>query len=317
MADNKKIAILSSSRFAGKINEDIWLRDALLLQGEQCEIVAWENENIVWTDYKSAVLRSCWGYHNHIDDFLKFLHKLDHLKIPLFNDTRIVEWNIQKDLQFKDLKLLGIKTVPTIFLENDALNFKNAIAEHGFEKYENLVVKPSISGSGDRTYIVSQNKNISDFKNKLSLEEAECLFQKAVAENQVRGIIIQPFLPGISEGEYSFVFIDSKLTHIAIRYPGIFGAKKDPVEIKKSLVSDDMMLFAEQCQKALNHISSTIKKGYVPLYLRCDIIRNSSQLYLMEAEMAEPDLLIKTISSNSARENVIKTFAGSIIERSR
>ena len=185
------------------------------------------------------------------------------------------------------------------------------------KKYESLVIKPNISGSGDRTYIVSQNKNISNFKNRLSLEDAECLFQKSAAENHVRGVMIQPFMAGISEGEYSFVFIDSELTHIAIRYPGIFGSKKDPVEIKKSLVPEDMMLFADQCQKALNYISDKTKPGYVPLYSRCDIVRSDSQLFLMEAEMAEPDLLIKTISSDQEREKVIRKFANSIVRRSR
>lgn len=317
MAYNKKIAVISSDRFAGKINEDIWLRDALLSLGEQSEIVSWENKDIIWSDYKSAVLRSCWGYHNRIDDFLKFLEKLDLLQIRLFNDTQIVRWNIQKNLQFKDLNSFGIKTVPTIFLQNDALNFKKAIADNGWEKYESLVIKPDISGSGDRTYIVSQNANISGFKNNLSVEEAEHIFQTFASEKRIRGVMIQPFMPGIFEGEYSFVFIDSELTHIAIRHPGIFGDKKDPVEIKKSQIPNDMMLFADQCQRAINRISDTIKKGYIPLYSRCDIVRSGSQLFLMEAEMAEPDLLIKTISSDQARKNVINKIANSVLERSR
>ena len=317
MAYNKKIAVISSDRFAGKINEDIWLRDALLSLGEQSEIVSWENKDIIWSDYKSAVLRSCWGYHNRIDDFLKFLEKLDLLQIRLFNDTQIVRWNIQKNLQFKDLNYFGIKTIPTIFLQNDSLNFKKAIADNGWEKYESLVIKPDISGSGDRTYIVSQNENIFNLKNSLSLGEAEHIFQTFATEKQIRGVMIQPFMSGIFEGEYSFVFIDSELTHIAIRHPGIFGDKQDPVEIKKSQIPDDMMLFANQCCKALNHISDTIKKGYVPLYLRCDIVRSGSQLFLMEAEMAEPDLLIKTISSDQERESVIKKIANSVVERSR
>lgn len=317
MANNKKIAIISSDRFVGKINEDIWLRDELLSQGEQCEIVSWEEENIVWTNYKSAVLRSSWWYHKRINDFLKFLQKLELSEVRLFNDKKIVEWNIQKDLQFKDLNLLGIKTVPTIFIPNNSINLKKEIAASYMEKYENLVIKPSISGSGDRTFLISRNESTSNHKNRLSLDEAESYFQKAANDDQVRCIMIQPFLEGISDGEYSFVFIDSELTHVAIRYPGIFEIKKDPVEINKLHIPDDMMSFAAQSQKALNHISDKIIKGYTPLYLRCDIVRSNSQLYLMEAEMAEPDLLIKTISSEQDRENIIKKFANSISRRSK
>lgn len=314
---SKKIAIISSERFAGKINEDLLLQDALLRLGEKAEIIPWEAKDIEWQKYKSAVLRSCWGYHKKLNEFIKFLNRLQSFDVQLFNDAQIVKWNIQKDLQFKELNLLGIATIPSHVVSNPAFDLKKIITQYGLEKYKNIVIKPTVSGSGDNTYIICLDKKEGNLKNKLSIEQAQAFFQKAMADKCISGFMLQPFLGGIVDGEFSFIYIDSELTHIAARYPGIFADKKDAVEVDKSCISHEMMLFARQCQKALLHITNKIQKGLTPVYTRCDIVKNNNQLFLMEAEMAEPDLLIRTISSPQKRTNVMGKLAETISRRSR
>lgn len=314
---DKSIAILSTERFAGKISEDLWLKDALSAMGEKAEIVAWEDESVEWSNYKSAVVRSCWGYHKRYADFLNFLQKLETSGVRLFNDPQIIRWNIRKDLQFKKLNRYDIHTVPSYFIQGDMPDLAQVIAQCPWaEKYENLVIKPTVSGSGDNTFVLSSNNKHLDLNNQLSLSAAQSYFQQETNQKHISGIMLQPFLPGVSAGEYSFVFIGSQLTHIAVRYPGIFAPKKDPAEIAKTQIADDMMQFASQCQQALFDISASLKQNLTPVYMRCDIVRSDGKLFLMEAEMTEPDLLIKTISSPEIRSDVIKKLAIIISEQS-
>lgn len=317
MNDNKKIAIISSLNFAGKIKEDLWLQEALMNRGEIVDIIPWEDTRIPWQDYKSAILRSAWGYHKNINMFSNFLKKIERSNVKLFNDSRIIQWNIQKDIQLTTLKQIGINIIPTYFIHNPNFNLKNIFLNLSqFQQYESFVIKPIISGSGDNTFLINLDEEIVRH-NQLSIEAAKTKFSKLIYNKQITGAMVQPFLMGIEKGEYSFVFIDSSLTHVAMRHPGVLASKKETTEVLPSFIPQDVMNFAQKVQKALNLISKRLAPNTTPVYTRCDIIQNNGSPFLVEAEMAEPDLLIKTISSSEKRNEVIQRLANAVLTRSR
>ena len=317
MRENERIAIISSEKFANKINEDLLLRDMLLSYGEKADIVAWEDKSIVWQDYKCAILRSAWGYHKQVDKFLSFLQNLKQLNIKVFNDVDVIAWNINKEHQFNDLKKLGINLLPCYFLKKFSNSTETEILQFlSSQKTRDFVFKPIISGSGDNTFFVSLD-NSNHLKNQLSLKKAQDNFKSMIYSKEVKGCLIQPYLPDIVNGEYSFIFIDSQLTHAAIRYPGIFLDKKESIEVDISSLPSKMIEFAYECRDALKIISTRLSKQSSPLYARYDVVASKSNYFLMEAELAEPDLLIKTITSDTKRKTIIKRMVDSLLIRSR
>lgn len=317
MKENKKIAIISSEKFANKIKEDLLLRDMLLSRGEKADIVAWENKNIIWEDYKCAILRSAWGYHKQADNFLFFLKNLKQLNIKFFNDINVIVWNINKERQFNDLKKLGISVLPCYFFKEFSNTTETEILQFlSSQKTRDFVFKPIISGSGDNTFFVSLD-NSNHLKNQLSLKEAQDKFKSMIYSKEIKGCLVQPYLPDIVNGEYSFIFIDSQLTHVAIRYPGVFLDKKEPIEIDISSLPKEMIKFAYECRDALEIVSTRFSKQSSPLYARYDVVTSKNNYFLMEAELAEPDLLIKTITSDKKKKAVIKRMVDSLLIRSR
>jgi len=317
MKKNKRIAIISSKKFANKIKEDLLFRDMLLSCGEQADIVAWEDKNIVWKDYKCAILRSAWGYHKQVDEFLSFLQNLKKFNIKFFNDVNVIAWNINKEHQFNDLKKLGINVLPCYVFKEFSNSTETEILQFlSSQKTSDFVFKPIISGSGDNTFFVSLD-NGNHLKNQLSLKEAQDKFKSMIYSKEIKGCLVQPYLPDIVNGEYSFIFIDSQLTHAAIRYPGVFLDKKESIEVDISSLPSKMVKFAYECEDALKIISTRFSKQSSPLYARYDVVDSKSNYFLMEAELAEPDLLIKTITSDEKKKAIIKRMVDSLLIRSR
>lgn len=314
---NKKIAIISAEKFANKINEDILLKDAFIKLGFSADIVAWENDNIDWSLYSGAVLRSAWGYHKQIEKFETFLSKLSQNNVVLVNDTNVIKWNIHKDKQFPDLIQEGINVIPTYFIQNNLHNLEGLLQK--FAKKFNcseFVIKPTISGSGDNTFLISLDDKIYK-KNQISIKEAENKFNHLLKLQNNLGVMLQPYVKGINDGEYSFVFIDSKLSHVGIRFPAIFHEKKDTLEQDASKLPPELVIFANKCLYAVENISKKLQKEVsVSLpYLRCDIVKNNDQYMLMEAEAAEPDLLIRNISSSEKRQKTVFNLAEVLIRK--
>lgn len=314
---NKKIAIISSEKFAGKINEDILLQKAFRQKEILADIVAWENTSINWQQYSGAVLRSAWGYHNKLDDFEKFLTTLNNNNVIMINDTNVIRWNIHKDKQFNYLSEAGVDIVPTYFAQNGVHDLqhilKNIAQKNGCS---NFVIKPSVSGSGENTHLVCLDASDKKIKNQLTLTEAEEKFNDLFKRRTIRSLMIQPYIKGISNGEYSFVFIDAQLSHVGIRFPGIFLDKQKTKEVDSNQLPLELPAFANKCFTAINNLAIKIgQKQQTLSYLRCDIVKNNNQYLLMEAEAAEPDLLIKYIHSEQKRKAIALKLAQSVLNR--
>ena len=284
-----RVGIVSCDKWINRLEEDINLRDALNELGIDTEIISWQKP--LKKEYDLLLLKSVWGYQNYYDEFKKWLVYLKNNNICLLNDVDMILDNIRKDIQFGILKANDVEIIDTYFLKyNDLLD--NSLFDS-----TSYVVKPSISGSGDNTFLV--NNSDVDTNNIIKKEEISRIFKPLLDDNEDCRIMIQPYVDQINDGEYSCIFIDGKLTHTMIRFPSIFHEKKRPYLIRE--VPDSITKLAYKIEK--------IPEFNNYLYMRVDMVMVDQKPIIMEVELADPDLLTKYIEDKDKKEEVIKTFA--------
>jgi glutathione synthase/RimK-type ligase-like ATP-grasp enzyme len=160
---------------------------------------------------------------------------------------------------------------------------------------ETLVIKPTVSASGNNTFLI----NSSGAKNSINEESITTKFTN-------QSVIVQPFIENIRNGEYAIVFINGNYSHAAIRFPGIFAGRKSPIYINKASISKSILSLATKCSNSMKDYF-----GEFPIYARYDIVDG----YIMEVELAEPDLMTRTISNSAHKEIIINNLAKTIIKR--
>lgn len=287
----KKVAIVSCDKWMNKINEDLLLKQELIENNVSAEIISWEDKSIDYSKFDCLILRSAWGYQNKYLEFKEWLQMIKSKNILLLNNPDIIIENIQKNKQFNILRKNNIPLIDTnfVYTKEDLLEKINS--------YPLTVVKPIISGSGQNTYLI-RKENLTNLKNILN-ELNNILTQ---SDN---GIMIQPYINGIENGEYACIFIDGINTHNMLRYPGIFSEKKKPIYLSN----------IPYCVKKVANDVSKLEKFLGYLYMRVDIVLQDGKPKIMEVELAEPDLLFKYIENERVRDQGLKLLSKSIVRR--
>lgn len=203
------------------------------------------------------------------------------------------------------LKINKIDCIPTFFIDN-LPNFEiqiNEIIDNCFSNRD-VVIKPTISGSGESTYLLSC-KGQFNLPNTILKDEIKSRFIDILSKNEDCKIMLQPYIPEIINGEYSCIFIDGELTHTMLRFPNIFHEKiRTRIELNPPLEVLNMA-------KKIESISAF--NGY--LYMRVDMVIVNGMPLVMEVELAEPDLLTKYIDNPLKRNEVINKLSKRLVKR--
>lgn len=286
----KKVGIVSCDKWKNKIKEDLLLQKELIKHGIDAEIISWQNSKINYNEYNCLILRSVWGYQDCYEKFKEWLLFVKAINLTLFNDVNIIMDNIRKDVQFEILRKYSISYIPTTII-------KESIDWNKLDFYgKKFVVKPIISGSGNNTYKFDLNEEIDEIIRK----KYEIILQQS--DN---GLMIQPFVSGINNGEYSCIFIDGINTHNILRFPGVLGEKKRAEYL--TTVPKSVLNLATQVSNIPEF------SGY--LYARIDIVLENNRPYIMEVELTEPDLLIKYISDEEIQGQVLNKLVKKVERR--
>ncbi len=297
----KRVGIVSCDKWIDKLEEDNNLKNALINLGIDAKIISWQQP--LEEKYDLLVLKSVWGYQNFYKEFKNWLLNVKNNNIPLANDVDMVLNNIMKDIQFNILENNNVDFIDTIFLDQSKLLNRNIFEMLNDKSY---VFKPTISGSGENTYLVT-NSNDKFVPNTIQKEDIVKIYNKMLDDNSDCKIMIQPFISEINNGEYSCIFIEGKLTHTMLRFPNIFHEKR------KSYLVDD----APDSIIRLARVVERIKEFNNYLYMRVDMVLVNGKAKIMEVELADPDLLTKYIDDSNVKSNVINTFAKKIERRVR
>ena len=271
----KNIAIISCDKYCEKIREDIELKYYLLRSNIYVDILSWKSD-VDFNKYDALIIRSVWDFQEDVDSFLNWL---SNIKIPVFNDLDLIKNNIDKENQYKLMDKYNIKHVETVFLKKK-FNISD-VWKNNFDKYDKLVLKPCISESGKNTYLINK-KNINDVN----------------LSNNDSKMMIQPFMDGIKDGEYSVIYFNHKFSHCILRHSGVLETENTIYEV----TIDKKLL--DICNK-IDGIEEY--KNY--LFLRLDFIKQDDEYLLLEVELIDPMLFINKCNN---KKNIYKNFANEI-----
>ncbi len=261
---SKKIAIVSSRNYAGKLMEDFYLKHFLTKNSYDVHIVAYEDENVCYQDYDLVIIRSIWGYQSNLKMFANFLNRLKKSKVLVCNDLSLISDNYDKEKQYNLFLENDIPTIDSRFYDSEELL--------EFVDSGKFVLKPTISASGNNTFKFTK---ITDINNDL-----------------VGRYMIQPFISGIKDGEYSLIYIDGTFSYAIKRFPGVLNSKKHlefVYNIDKKLLS-------------LGQKVSDLYNGY--LFLRVDIIKDNNNYLVLESELLDPSLFFGVIPRKFRKEKI-------------
>jgi len=192
-----------------------------------------------------------------------------------------------------DLDARGIAIVPTVWVSaagsDGAPDLDALIAAQGW--HEGAVVKPAISATAHETWLVVPRR----------AAEHQARFEALLASSQ-GGVMVQPFLPEIRDGEWSLVFLGGEFSHAVVKRPadGDFRAQHDfggtvgRREPDPSLIED-----ARAALHAAANATGTRMNDI--LYARVDGIVRDGTLLLMELEVIEPVLFFSHAPGAAAR----------------
>jgi len=260
-------------------NQDGWFIDDDLVHaplrrlGWEIDDVPWD-ANVDWNAYDVVVIRSPWDYQSDLENFFSVLQRIEDSSATLYNSLATVKWNINKNYLF-ELQGEGIEIVPTLCMETPSLGDVHEVFEHFAT--DRIVLKPVISANADDTFLVSRETE------RARLLEICTIFS-------TKKCLAQPFMHGItSEGEFSLVYIDGRLSHSIIKTVG-----KDKFRVQEEHgggvipLRDPESGLVVAADKTISVLSET------PLYARVDLVRTEHNSFaLMELELIEPCLYFR------------------------
>ena len=185
----------------GAITSEAWPNlyedDLLLVQALDAIDIAshaaiWSDASVDWLAFDALVFRTPWDYFSRLEEFRAWLDARMASGVRMINAREIIEWNFDKRY-LQDLAAAGVSVIPTVVIpRGGSADVAGPAREKGWDE---IVVKPSISGSAYRTF-------------RFRVEDADRYRDEIAATLADRGVLIQPFLPEILDGgELSLLFV--------------------------------------------------------------------------------------------------------------
>jgi glutathione synthase/RimK-type ligase-like ATP-grasp enzyme len=261
--------------------------DALERRGCRVTGAAWDGPRDAFAGADAVVLRSTWGYYRALDAFRDWTESMA-ATTRLFNPIELVRWNLRKDYVAK-LDAAGVRVPRSFVVPCDAESVQRVFDKTGWSR---AVVKPASGASGhsvellQRATIGRQVAGLSD-------------------EARAAGVVVQEFLPEITDGELSLVYFDGVFSH-ALRKrppPGEFrsNSRFNPTRTAET-PSPEVMQQGASCLATL---------PAMPLYARVDGVVRDDMLIVIEVEVLEPALFMEFAPPSAERfaEATLKRLA--------
>ncbi|HCA09925.1 MAG TPA: hypothetical protein DEO71_22310 [Chryseobacterium sp.] len=271
---NMKIAIVGYKKqerlTQGVTNdEDADLLKFLTGKGLDVVPVIWNDENVDWTIFNVAIIKSPWDYHNHLPAFLNWLNQLEKLNIRVLNPVEIIQWNSHKKY-LKDIAENGLPVIASAYIDKGS-DFDGRF----FDLFgtDRVVVKPCVSAGAHNTVVVTKdnlNERTEEIRRFLTTED----------------YMVQPFTEEIKNGEWSFLFFNGQYSHCSLKTP-----KQDDFRVQHyhggsiSYPTPDP-IHIEQAGAYLKSLPEPT------LYARVDGVLINDSFTLMELELIEPYLFL-------------------------
>ena len=264
-------------------DDDRLFADALLARGVSSDAVPWSDPAARWSAFDAVVVRSCWDYFHRASEFHAWLDRLEAEGASVHNDVRVLRWNADKTY-LRDLDAAGIPVIPTRWLEAGSPASLRALRRD--TGWDELVVKPTVSGGAHRTW-----RSAPDAETEHDSELAEMIRAGAV--------MVQPLVREIErEGEWSLVFFGGAYSHAVLKRPrsGDFRVQREHGgSLEQAAPTTAVIAAAERAIAAMPFGAEA------PLYARVDGCIVDGRLLLMELEVLEPELFLRCAPESADR----------------
>ena len=282
-----RIAFVTCTQYPALTADDRVAADLLRARGVDVVPAIW-SEPVDWGTFDLIVLRSMWDYHLHIDRFELWLDALEPYADRVLNPIPLARWNSNK-LYLRDLRDRGVPIVPTSFHElGTTPDLCTVLDQHGWDE---VVVKPLVSSTAFSTWRIRRDQAAAE--------------EHAVhALLRERAAMIQQYQPEIiSEGEWSSMFVDGRLTHIVLK-----RAATGDFRVQEEFGGTTELVPAPAAVREAAYDAIAAIEGDW-LYARVDGVNTASGFRLGELEVLEPGMFFL----NS--EDAAYTFAAAIVGR--
>lgn len=237
---------------------------ALVAGGIEVDAVPWTRAGDLG-GYDLVLPLVVWGYFERPALWFDFLRRLEREKLPVVNPPALLRWNSDKKY-LAELGARGVTTVPT--LEVAALSESDLAAARERFGTGRLIVKPPLSGGAFETFRLGERDRVPE----------------AVAG---RRMIVQPFIEGIADGEYSLILFDKIISHSVVKRPRSGDFRVQPhlggtTELREPPDGAEQLALA-----------ALAAAPAAAVYARVDIVRDDlGELAIMELELIEPALFL-------------------------
>lgn len=255
--------------------------DPMAALGWQVDTVPWHGATIEWGDYDAVYICTPWDYPDDPVLFLRVLEAIDKSSAVLVNELSLVRWNLSKTY-LRDLEERGAAIVPSIWFDDiDVAQIPQWFDKLGTDK---LVIKPVVGTNAQDAYVLTQPVS-GELTSQLLHTFAE------------RPFFVQPFISNIqSEGEYSLFYLGGEYSHAILKTPA-----QDDFRTQEEHGADIKSVVASRRQiEAADQVLALVEPQ--PVYGRADFVRdNDGRFLLMELELIEPSLYLRTDDGAAAR----------------
>src|SRR5262245_33628255 len=110
----KQIALITWAGLPEGAESEQLLLPLLAARGVDARMVDWRDSEIDFSAFDLVVLRSCWDYHLHAEEFGAWLERAASAA-PILNNIETVVWNSNK-FYLRELTAQEIAIAPTCFV---------------------------------------------------------------------------------------------------------------------------------------------------------------------------------------------------------
>jgi glutathione synthase/RimK-type ligase-like ATP-grasp enzyme len=249
--------------------------EALRAAGMSPHVVSWDDE-LDWAAYALVVVRSPWDYFDRVVEFYEWAARVQ-LVTRIVNPADVIRWNSHKGY-LVELAAKGIPTVPTRLIPGESIDVDLQLEECPWDE---VVIKPAVDGGGREVLRARRDSDVARL-------HAEALSAKG-------DVIVQPFVPGIVDGERSLVFLGGAFSHAVRKVPAegdyrvqyFYGG----TELEHAPDSAELHVALWAIDSAPGRLT----------YARVDLVDWEGAPTLMELEAIEPDLYLRDTPERLAR----------------
>ena len=281
-----KVALATCAELPHLDGDEAPLVAALASRGVEVRHPAWDAGDAPFLDVDLTVIRSTWDYTRKAEAFVAWAERIDAAsRGRLCNPAAVVRWNAHKRYLL-ELQRAGVAVVPTRSLPaGSRCDLARLLGEAGW--HGGAVVKPAVS-AGSRDSIRVTRDGLA-----AAQEHVERLLP-------TRDLLVQPFVPGIAQGELSLIFVERagalSFAHAVNKVPAAGDFRSQPEFRSQVERVEPGPAWRAAAERALAEVKAPL------LYARVDLVAGEHGApWLMELELIEPSLYLGWCPASAER----------------